>query len=234
MVPVLASVRYIRAYCGVRPLVGDGDGGDDRSASRGFALIDHADGGVENFFTITGGKLTTFRLMAEKTADAVCGRLGVHEACRTRTEPLPVNADARWTEPGLAPDLWVRRKDPTDLLLCECEMVPRSAVDDIADAIHRQNGFPDLVGIGLRSRVGKGPCQGTFCSQRITAHQYDRGCYPGGRGLTSLREFLGERWRGQHPLMWNTNLVQAELLEAMHCGLFGLELQGDQEKGPAR
>jgi len=43
-------------------------------------------------------------------------------------------------------------------------------------------------------------------------------------GIAELRNFLRERWRGQQPLLWNTSLAQAELLEAMHCGLFGLDL----------
>ena len=79
MVPALATTRYIRAYCGVRPLISsDDEEGDDRNVSRGFALIDHAERpGLENFITISGGKLTTYRLMAEKTADRVCQRLGL-------------------------------------------------------------------------------------------------------------------------------------------------------------
>jgi glycerol-3-phosphate dehydrogenase len=40
-----------------------------------------------------------------------------------------------------------------------------------------------------------------------------------------LRAFLRERWRGQQPLLWDMPLAQAELMEAMHCGLFGLELE---------
>ena len=57
MLPVLGDTRYIRAYCGVRPLVSGGGDGDDRSVSRGFTLIDHVDAGVDNFITITGGQI---------------------------------------------------------------------------------------------------------------------------------------------------------------------------------
>jgi glycerol-3-phosphate dehydrogenase len=227
MLPVLGNTRYIRAYCGVRPLVSSGADGDDRNVSRGFTLIDHVDEGVDNFITITGGKLTTHRLMAEKAADLVCRRLGICQPCRTRSEPLIATVDAKWTEPGLAPQLWVRANNPDDQLLCECEMIPQSAVEEIVTSIERQGGSPLLKAISLRSRIGKGPCQGTFCSQRVSAYLYDRGKYQGDQGLDNLRAFLRERWRGQHPLLWDTALVQSELLEAMHCGLFGLELIGD-------
>ena len=225
MVPALASTRYIRAYCGVRPLISASDEGDDRSVSRGYALIDHAedDPGIENFISISGGKLTTYRLMAEKTADRVCRRLGICLPCRTRSDPLPQTVDARWTEPGLTPSLWVHNNDPEDMLLCECEMVPQSTVDQIIQSIRSQDGQPNLNAIGLRSRIGKGPCQGTFCSQRLTAYLYDLGELQHDQGLHELRLFLEKRWRGQQPLLWDISLAQAELLEAMHCGLFGLE-----------
>jgi glycerol-3-phosphate dehydrogenase len=52
-------------------------------------------------------------------------------------------------------------------------------------------------------------------------------------GIPELCNFLRERWRGQQPLLWNTSLAQAELLEAMHCGLFGLDLaERCDGKGP--
>lgn len=232
MIPELQSVRYIRAYCGVRPLIGPRGTGDDRNVSRGFALMDHAESGIDNFVTITGGKLTTYRLMAEKAADLVCSRLEVHAAGRTRTEPLPAAAAGKWTEPGLAPALWVRRNDPNDLLLCECEMVPKSTLDEITDAIQLESDVqPSLLAIGVRSRVGKGPCQGTFCSQRVTAHLYDRGSLHADRGLHHLRDFLAERWRGQRPLLWSMAMIQYELQEAMHCALFGLELNHTEPPG---
>jgi glycerol-3-phosphate dehydrogenase len=226
MIPVLAEARYIRAYCAVRPLVGGGLSGDDRAVSRGFALYDHAeqDPILENFISITGGKLTTFRLMAEKTVDRVCRRLKGCRPCLTRVQPLPDTVDARWTEPGLAPNLWMDRKDPDDILLCECEMVPRSVVSSITQSLHRQSAAPSLRAIGLRSRIGKGPCQGTFCSQRVAAYLYHQNEFHGPQGVAELRDFLRERWRGQQPLMWDAALQQAELLEAMHCGVFGLEL----------
>jgi glycerol-3-phosphate dehydrogenase len=224
MIPALEAARYIRAYAGVRPLVGSKSASDDRDVSRGFALIDHAEDGLENFATISGGKLTTYRLMAEKTADLVCSRLGVSKACLTRTEPLPETQPARWTQPGLAPKLWMKQHDPQDILLCECEMVPKSAVDSIVESIRKQEGQPDLKAIALRSRIGKGACQGTFCGVRVTSYLYDQGELQPEQGLTSLKEFLVKRWHGQYPTLWDKQLVQSELLEALHCGLFGLEL----------
>jgi glycerol-3-phosphate dehydrogenase len=224
MIPGLESARYIRAYAGVRPLVGSRSASDDRSISRSFTLIDHSEDGLENFATISGGKLTTYRLMAEKTADLVCQRLGIFRPCLTRTEPLAVSQPAKWTQPGLAPKLWFKNHEPEDILLCECEMVPKSAVDAIIDSIREQDGQPDLKAIALRSRIGKGACQGTFCGARVTAYMHDQGELERNESLTNLRGFLNQRWKGQHPTLWDKQLVQAELLEALYCGFFGLEL----------
>jgi len=224
MIPELERTRFIRAYAGVRPLLGTKSGADDRSVSRGFALIDHLEDGLENFASITGGKLSTYRLMAEKTANLICNRLGVSRPCQTRTDRLPPAGAARWTKPGLAPKVWMKKHDPEDIMLCECEMVPKSVVDSIVESIHGQNGKPDLKAIGLRSRIGKGACQGTFCGLRTCAYLYDINELQADEGLTSLREFVTERWRGVRPLLWDTPVIQAELQEALYCGLLGLEL----------
>jgi glycerol-3-phosphate dehydrogenase len=163
MVPVLENTRFIRAYSGVRPLFGSGTSSDDRQISRSFALLDHAKDGVENFASITGGKLTTYRLMAEKTADLICRRLGIQVPCRTKNVPLSAVISASWTQPGLAPKLWMQENKMKEVLLCECEMVSSSIIDRLIGSIREQDGKADLESLGVRSRIGKGACQGTFC-----------------------------------------------------------------------
>ena len=55
-------------------------------------------------------------------------------------------------------------------------MVPTSAVDAIIDSIRDQNGRPDLNAIALRSRIGKGACQGTFLRRAGDfSYLYDQG-----------------------------------------------------------
>jgi glycerol-3-phosphate dehydrogenase len=225
MIPALETTRYIRAYSGVRPLISLTGDGDDRKVSRGFTLMDHGAQGVENFITISGGKLTTYRLMAEKTADMVCHYLAISKPCLTRTEPLPASPLDQWTEPARAPKIWLKDHGPEDLLLCECEMVPRSTVDAIVASLHQQGERVDLQVIGLRSRIGKGPCQGAFCGPRLTAYLFDQGGLEAGRTLNTLRDFVRNRWKGLQPILWGRQLQQAELLEAMHCGMFSLEAE---------
>ena len=46
-----------------------------------------------------------------------------------------------------------------------------------------------------------------------------------------MRAFLAERYKGQRPILWEAQMRQFELAEALHCGLLGLELP---ETDPAR
>ncbi len=223
MVPVLERSRFVRAYCGVRPLFGKGSG-DGRAVSRGFALLDHSGENIENFTTITGGKLTTFRLMAERTADLVCKKMGITAPCRTRTEPLPVLDDCRWTEPGISPKRWMRSHEPDDIVICECEMVTKTAIDEIRESLKANNERPGLIDICMRTRLGRGACQGAFCGPRALAYLYERGEYEGLDGLVDIGKFYQERWKGIHSILWGDQLIQAELMESIHCGLFDEEL----------
>lgn len=89
MLPAVAASTVESVYWGVRPLYAGADGERGRSATRGFQVFDHAADGRPGMTTVTGGKLTTYRLMAEAVVDAVCDRLGVDAACRTAERILP-------------------------------------------------------------------------------------------------------------------------------------------------
>jgi glycerol-3-phosphate dehydrogenase len=100
--PGIRRGKILRAWAGVRPLYdpatqsssAEGTHVDNRKATRTFDVLDHAARvGVEGIVSIVGGKLTTFRLMAERTADAVCSKLGVVQPCTTATtEIAPAHA----------------------------------------------------------------------------------------------------------------------------------------------
>ena len=237
IVPSLKQSRFIRAFAGVRPLIAKKrtkGTTDDRKISRGFDLIDHSADGVDNFLTVAGGKLSIFRLMAERACDRVCARLKVDEPCRTRHEPLPSTLNCEWTEPGLSPKTWLEKQRADDIILCECEMVPKSAVESILENSPGQDDSVLLHNIGARSRIGKGACQGTYCGLRITAQLYDQGRFQRDQGIASLTHFTNSRWKGQRPVLFGEQLKQAELQEAMYCGLLDLELSNPTGKREAR
>ena len=90
LIPAVATATHRAAWSAARPLIGSrGEADSGRELSRTFKTIDHAaEGGAEGFVTITGGKGTTLRGMAEVCADVVCRKLGVDEPCRTRETVL--------------------------------------------------------------------------------------------------------------------------------------------------
>ncbi|MCG8636748.1 MAG: anaerobic glycerol-3-phosphate dehydrogenase subunit A [Desulfobacterales bacterium] len=226
MVPSLGNARYIRAYAGVRPLVRT-PGGDGRSISRNYTLKthdeDHDKNKVENLVTITGGKLTTFRLMAEKASDIVAGRLKNSNPCLTAKNPLPASAKGEWTEPGKAPRVWMKNPERRDTLICECEMVSEYMVDEIVRSLKDEGALPTLEEVGRRSRIGKGPCQGTFCSFRLAAYLYRKGELADDQGMDQVKDFVNERWKGFRPLVRDKELMRVELQESFLCALFGME-----------
>jgi glycerol-3-phosphate dehydrogenase len=230
MVPELGSVRYIRAFSGVRPLIAGQNVNDDRNASRGFDLICHESQGVTNLTTVAGGKLSIYRIMAEKLCDLICPKLGVSAPCRTRTEPLPDSENNRWTEPGASPKAWIERSQPNDHILCECELVSKSVLEEVLAALNGADQM-NLTAIGLRSRIGKGPCQGITCGARVSNYLIENHGMGHAQAITGLRNFLNGRWKGERTVAWASQQVQAELKEAIYCGF--LELQ-NQPQGPGQ
>lgn len=86
LIPGLRNANMRGAYMATRPLIGAGVG---RSVARTFKCFDHSEtDGLDGFVTITGGKATTLRVMAEKTADVVCAKLGIH--CPSITKEVPL------------------------------------------------------------------------------------------------------------------------------------------------
>jgi glycerol-3-phosphate dehydrogenase len=76
-----APEDVLSTFAGLRPLVGGG-GGDTASLSRDHTLLISGSGLV----TITGGKWTTYRKMAEDTVDQAAMLAGLEERdCRTRS-----------------------------------------------------------------------------------------------------------------------------------------------------
>lgn len=228
LVPQMADTRYIRAYAGVRPLVVEknaSDTGDDRSVSRGFVLLDHEKEGVNNFITITGGKMTTFRLMAQKTSDLAAKKLKVKAPCITHKVPLNSDAPTEMTEAGMAVKLRSLKKDVKDITMCECEMISRGQFKTLISWLKKSKKRADLNTLRIHSRLGKGSCQATFCSQRVTAFMYDEAYLKEDDGIYNIKDLLAERFIGQRPVLWDSQLAQSELNEALYCGFYSLELE---------
>ena len=196
--PSLAQTRILRAYAGVRPLVASDDDPSGRSISRGIVCLDHAArDGIDGFVTITGGKLMTYRLMAETATDTVCAKLGVNAPCTTATAPLP-----RTVARDFPAD------SPAGALVCECENV---TLGEIRSAIHNFD-IRSLADLRRRTRVGMGTCQGTFCIRKAATILAQAQGKPG-TAERLAREYLDERWKGMMPVGWGDTLREMEFMQ---------------------
>jgi glycerol-3-phosphate dehydrogenase len=93
----LSPDDVLYTYSGVRPLpyVRSGEAG---GITRRHIMYDHGKhDGLHGLFSIIGGKITTYRSLAEHTVDTICRRLGVRARSRTATRPLP---GAAWGNPA--------------------------------------------------------------------------------------------------------------------------------------
>ncbi len=94
--PGVTERDIVASWAGLRPLLASGEGaGDARTSdlSRRHAIFTDPPG----LFTITGGKLTTYRAMAEDLVDRVAAGLGDVKGsgpCRTRSIPLGLHGSA--------------------------------------------------------------------------------------------------------------------------------------------
>lgn len=236
--PRLASTRILRAYAGVRPLVAADNDPTGRSISRGVVCLDHAErDGVEGFITITGGKLITYRLMAEMATDMVCRKLGVDRRCETAEKPLPGSEPDRKdekrrqhiielsTEQKAAEGRhgsWTGRieskSDADDALVCECEQVSVAEANYAMNELHVHN----LINMRRRTRLGMGTCQGALCACRGAGllERHD-GCAK--RSLEDLAAFMDERWHGMFPVCWGETLCEVQFSSWLYQGVMGLD-----------
>ncbi|WP_433962594.1 anaerobic glycerol-3-phosphate dehydrogenase subunit A [Pectobacterium punjabense] len=252
LAPSLASTRILRAYAGVRPLVANDSDPSGRSVSRGIVLLDHASrDGLEGFITITGGKLMTYRLMAEWVTDAICKKLGHDIACSTAQTPLPGSESLEEVrtaphalsaypaaKPLSAPlrgsaiyrhgeragrMLSGERLDRS--LVCECEAVTAGEVRYAVESLQVNN----LIDLRRRTRVGMGTCQGELCACRAAGLLCRLGTATPEQSLTQLSQFLNERWKGIRPVAWGNALRESEFTSWIYQGLCGLTASDSQE-----
>lgn len=243
LAPSLATTRIIRAYAGVRPLVASDDDPSGRSISRGIVLLDHEKrDGLKGFVTITGGKMMTYRLMAEKAVDLVCQKLGIDKKCDTAVVPLPGSEETdSEIKAKLHDDIYSDLAASTSriaeigrhgtftkeiphetiedrALVCECEEVSAGEVKFAVDKLHVHN----LINLRRRTRIGMGTCQAALCACRASCVLCQVGNNKPEDELADLASFMQERWKGMQPVAWGDTLKENQLTLKIYQELCGL------------
>jgi len=218
LIPNMRSLRILRAWAGVRPLYKDnGTAVSSRDLSRGFVLLDHGErDGVEGLVTITSGKWTTFRLMAQKTVDKICDKLKTQRECRTHLEIIP-NADRQFHYLGsrLAK---IEQTLSFGSLICECEL---ATVDDVVKSIIYGKA-KTIDDIRRETRLGMGPCQGGFCTLRAAGILHELTEPKVENTNAAIRDFLQERWKGLLPILSGSQLRQERLDELIYLNVLNI------------
>lgn len=238
LAPSLGTTRILRAYAGVRPLVASDDDPSGRSISRGIVTLDHEKrDGLAGLLTITGGKMMTYRLMAEEVTDLACEKLGVTKRCETAITPLPgsepIEEEKKYSFSQKAAagrhgtlNSDVKRGDVTsDALVCECEGVSVGEVRYAVTKLHVHN----LINLRRRTRVGMGTCQGELCACRAAGVMCDddEGAQ---RAINDLSGFMNERWKGQQPVAWGDSLAEAQLTAQIYQGMLGVDKLANERR----
>lgn len=247
LAPSLRHTRVLRAYAGVRPLVATDDDPSGRNVSRGIVLLDHAErDGLDGFITITGGKLMTYRLMAEWATDLVCKKLNNSNKCQTAERELPGSTESR-EETGKkvislpntirhsaiyrhgARAVNLLEKERLDRsLVCECEAVTAGEVRYAVEELNVNN----LVDLRRRTRVGMGTCQAELCACRAAGLMARFEVATPAQSTTQLASFMEERWRGIQPIAWGEAIREAEFTSWIYYSLLGLnDVPSQQPQG---
>jgi glycerol-3-phosphate dehydrogenase len=88
--PGVTGHDVVASWAGLRPLLSEGQAAKTYDLSREHRIVRELPG----LFTITGGKLTTYRAMAQDLTDRIAGELGSGGRCQTRRIPLGLHGPA--------------------------------------------------------------------------------------------------------------------------------------------
>jgi glycerol-3-phosphate dehydrogenase len=233
--PGIRAHRVIHAIAGVRPTL-YGFGRYEDELTRDYAVIDHgAQDGAPGLWTIAGGKLAAYRLMAEDAADRLCAALGVSEPCRTATTPLPGGEEApdpadlarRFRAPWPAAVRAAFRHGarasavlgarPGAPVACACEPVLESELEHVA----RREGVRTLEDCALRVRLGVGACQGAACAGSAGEVLGEALGWDARRTASEVARFAAERWRAVAPVLSGAQLAAMQIHRAVYRGARG-------------
>ena len=235
-IPRVREHRLLHAIQGVRPTL-YGFGAYEDELSRDYRIIDHgAEGGAPGLWTITGGKLASYRLMAQDVTDRLCAQLGVTTPCTTATAPLPGGEAAaqpaqlaRRFDIGIAAALRLgfRHGAQAERVLetapdatrtvCSCEPVLEAELRHAA----RSEGLRKLADCPLRLRLASGACQGASCAAFAAQVLADELSWDGARAVREVAELAAARWHDVAPVLAGQQVAQMEIHRAVFFGMIG-------------
>jgi glycerol-3-phosphate dehydrogenase len=240
-IPGIRSHRVLHAIQGVRPTL-FGFGAYEDELSRDYAILDHGESGAApGLFSITGGKLASYRLMAEDATNRLCAALGVAAECRTAEVPLP-GGEAPADLPALAARFRIGLAAAARLAfrhgararavleagedahgrgrrtVCACEPVLDAELRHAA----RAEGVRKLTDCTLRLRLGIGACQGAACATSAAGVLSEELGWDAPRAMREVAELAAQRWRAVAPVLSGAQVAAMEIHRHVSFGMLGL------------
>jgi len=217
--PSIDKHRPSYTYVGVRPTL-FGWGKNEDALSREHAFLDHENDGAAGLISIMGGKLASYRILAEEVSDIVAKRLGNTAKCVTHEQPLPgaANIDGIKTLSELAlkrrfgsraDHATVSSKSST---VCICEDVSHDSI-----RYSRDNELSKrLLDMCKRTGLGMGACGGMHCLHAASAAFRGGETHSLKRRLVELKDTMDSRFKARRTLLFGANLQTEELSRAKH------------------
>ena len=200
--PLIPSIRQqtaLRAWAGVRPLVKPADWPAGKSLPRRHKVIDHEADGFDRMLTVCGGSLSTHRSMAEDVGNHACKRIAWDARSVSAITPIEPKSHRYWSPSASFSMAEAATERPQQI--CECEAVSASRARDLIS-----QGYIRMHDVRRRSRIGFGPCQGTFCGPRLAELLVPLGAPRAAHD--ELVDFWDERLKGMALTAWGKQARQ--------------------------
>lgn len=235
--PGISSYRIIDTWAGVRPtLYKFGINEDD--LSRDHKILDHSKEGAKGFFSLIGGKLAEFRVMAEEAVDKIVGYLNVSAKCKTHEVPLP--GGEREISIKNLPDYYgvslhviksmyrrygCRIENILDLVfedprlrgvVCEC----REIIGGELKYAIEEEGAKNLEDLMRRTSLGTGACGGVRCAQKAAQFIGDYLGWDYKRIDEEVISFIRSRWKRRKIIAITLPQIKRELLNQIYMRSF--------------
>lgn len=216
----------------------------ESALSREHELFDHARDGARGFYSMAGGKLASYRVMAEEATDVLARSVGNRAACSTHTEPMPGGrehdlSEAAFVELGV-PALAARRilyrhgSDAVRILnMMRAEPRTRAIVDPcepVTDAEIRVTIRHELVrtidDLKRRCRLGVGADGGARCAARAAQIFCEERELPPSDLPDVAAFFLQMRWQDRRGVVRGPMRIAEELHQSWLHAALQLEQRG--------
>lgn len=224
IIPDIKKHRMIRAYAGAKI-----------NLEETFQIIDHKkENNIEGLFTLLGGTLALFRLIAQNCVDIVSKRTGNSSPCLTHAKPLPgceSVPNLKYLAKRYQIPLYIiercfykygdRISNIIEMIedkpflkaqVCFCESVIEAEIRYVI----RYEFARTIDDIKRRTRAGMGGCQGNRCNLLIAKILKDELALPV-KEECFTSDFLQKRFKGMKPVLKNKyQIQQLELNLANH------------------